>query len=166
MSITIANKLASKAATKALEKSFQDTSNVGKQKTSFQDTLSNAGAEAKEFASKLGVSETNQAPKMQVEALNGKTVDFTPDMSVTEVKAPNGSEKLVDMLSEVNKGQMQMDSLVNHVLYSGKKFSQQELLVVQAHVFHYAQMTELTVKVAEQGVSSFKSVMNTHVGAS
>jgi len=70
------------------------------------------------------------------------------------------------MLSEVNKGQMQMDSLVNHVLYSGKKFSQQELLVVQAHVFHYAQMTELTVKVAEQGVSSFKSVMNTHVGAS
>jgi len=70
---------------------------------------------------------------------------------------------VVDLLGDVNKGQMQMDSMVNQILYSGKKFSNQELLCIQAHVFHFAQMTELTVKVAEQGVSSVKSVLNTQI---
>ncbi len=73
------------------------------------------------------------------------------------------SNKVVNLLSEVNKGQMQMDGMVNQVLHSDKKFSNQELLAIQAHVYHYAQMAELTVKVAEHGTTSVKQVLNTQV---
>ncbi len=117
-----------------------------------------------DFAELMGIGgSTDVNPTAKMQALGGEGVNYMPDEAVTQVADPGASEKVVDMLGEVNKGQMQMDSLVNHILYSGKKFSNQELLVVQAHVFHFAQMTELTVKVAEQGVSSVKSVLNTQV---
>jgi hypothetical protein len=102
-------------------------------------------------------------PMSRVETIGADAVAFTPTEGTTGVTNPAATEKVMDMLGEVNKGQMQMDTLVNHVLYSGKKFSNQELMVIQAHVFHFAQMTELTVKVAEQSVSSVKSVLNTQV---
>jgi hypothetical protein len=98
-----------------------------------------------------------------MQAITGDDVGFVPTEQVMGLGKPETSAKVVDMLGDVNKGQMQMDSLVNHVLYSGKRFSNQELLVIQAHVFHFAQMTELTVKVAEQSISSVKSVLNTQV---
>ena len=52
-----------------------------------------------------------------------------------------------------------LDRLIQHF----KKFSNQELLAIQAHVFHVAQMTELTVKSVELAVSSFNGVMNTQI---
>jgi hypothetical protein len=69
------------------------------------------------------------------------------------------------MLSEVNKGQLQMDSMVNEILYSGKKFGNQELLAIQAHIFQFAQMTEMTVKVAEHGIGSVRTVLQTQMGS-
>jgi hypothetical protein len=116
-----------------------------------------------EFAEMLGVGNNDINPTAQMRTLDGDGVAFAPGQEATEVGKPDASEKVLDMLGEVNKGHMQMDSLVNHILYSGKRFSNQELLVIQAHVFHYAQMTELTVKVAEQGVSSTKAILNTQV---
>lgn len=116
-----------------------------------------------EFADQLGMRDTRIDPSGNMKVLEGDGVSFEPTEGVSEVTKPEASEKILDMLGDVNQGQMQMNSLVDHVLYSGKKFSNQELLVVQAHVFHFAQMTELTVKVAEQGVSSIKSVLNTQV---
>lgn len=99
----------------------------------------------------------------RIEALSGEGINVNAADFNVGLEQPKGTEKIVDMLSEVNKGQMQMDNLVNEILYSGKKFSNQELLAIQAHVFHFAQMTELTVKVAEQGVTSVKTVLNTQI---
>lgn len=132
---------------------------------SFKDVLSQMDS-GQDFANSLGMmggESQDLTPVNQMQALGADAVAFSPTESSVGISDPAATEKVMDMLGEVNKGQMQMDSLVNHVLYSGKKFSNQELMVIQAHVFHFAQMTELTVKVAEQSVSSVKSVLNTQV---
>jgi hypothetical protein len=131
---------------------------------SFKEVMTQMDTGA-DFAETLGVGSGGQDinPTSLMQSIDGETVSFTPADEVTAVGKPEVSERVVDMLGEVNKGHMQMDSLVNHILYSGKRFSNQELLVIQAHVFHFAQMTELTVKVAEQSVSSVKTVLNTQV---
>ena len=159
------NAMLGKLNSNALGKAVAKSDNLAKpadQGLSFKDLLTKIESGG-EFAEMLGIGNNNINPTAQMKALDGDGVAFAPGQEVTELGQPDASGKVLDMLGEVNKGHMQMDSLVNHILYSGKRFSNQELLVIQAHVFHYAQMTELTVKVAEQGVSSVKAVLNTQV---
>lgn len=152
--------------TKALEKAVSEVGSEARpldQGSSFKDVLGEIDT-GEDFANQLGIQEQQEnTPISQMQAMEGDTIGYQPTEDVAKVENPGTSEKVLDMLGEVNKGQMQMDSMVSHILYSGKKFSNQELLVIQAHVFHFAQMTELTVKVAEQGVSSVKNVLNTQV---
>ncbi len=159
---TIVSKLSTEALGKAAMKADELTKPAS-QGVSFKDMLAGMDNGA-DFAKDLGLLDNHDiASASQLESMNGSQVSFTPAEEVTTLSKPDASAKVLDMLGEVNKGQMQMDSLVNSILYSGKKYSQQELLVIQAHVFHFAQMTELTVKLADQGVSSVKSVLNTQV---
>lgn len=111
----------------------------------------------------LGMNKDSSISGNSMSAISAENISVNPSEIKIGLEEPKGVEKIVDMLSEVNKGQMQMDNLVNEILYSGKRFSNQELLAIQAHVFHFAQMTELTVKVAEQGVGSVKTVLNTQI---
>ena len=154
-------KLNSQALTKAVTKAEGQNKPL-RGGTAFKDMLNNMQS-ATEFAEKLGVTSNNIDPTGNMRSLPGTDVAFTPVDTVTEVGDPQVSKKVVDMLSEVNQGQMQMDSMINQILYSGKKFNPQELLAIQAHVHHYAQMAELTVKVAVHGISSVKQVLNTQV---
>ncbi len=158
----VVSQLNSSALGKAVGNS-QGAANVAQRnKESFADIMSKIDS-GEDFANQVGALGNSISPTDNLQVIEGNSVSFTPSEGVTEVSRPEASEKLISMLGDVNEGQMQMDSLVNHVVHSGKKFSNQELLVIQAHVFHFAQMTELTVKVAEQGVSSVKSVLNTQV---
>jgi len=158
----IVGKLNKEVLGKAVSKS-EGMAKEASKGVSFQETMTKVESGA-EFADMLGIGGNQEInPTEQMQALNGDGVSFMAGEEDVSIGSPGGSEKVVNLLGEVNKGQMQMDSLVNHILYSGKKFSNQELLVIQAHVFHFAQMTELTVKVAEQSVSSVKSVLNTQV---
>ena len=158
----VVSQLNSSALGKAVGNSQGATDAAQKGKSNFADIMKKIDS-GTEFADQLGMLNKSITPTENMKSLNGDAVSFAPTDQVTEVGRPEASAKLLDMLGEVNEGQMQMDSLVNHILHSGKKFSNQELLVIQAHVFHFAQMTELTVKVAEQGVSSVKAVLNTQV---
>ena len=158
----VVSQLNSTALGKAVTNS-EGASKVSEQASSFKELLGQKMENGTEFANALGMLDNDVTPINSMQAIEGSGVSFEPAEHVTEMAKPEASEKVLDMLGEVNKGQMQMDSLVNHILYSGKRFSNQELMVIQAHVFHFAQMTELTVKVAEQGVSSVKSVLNTQV---
>src|SRR3989338_3665233 len=160
---SLLGKLNSQALTKAVEKSTQSAAQMEQQGSNFKDVLSQVDSSGPEMLDMLGIGEKNIEPAAHMEAVSAETIDYAPGQEVTGTAAPDSSRKLVDMLSGVNKGQMQMDGLVNNILYSDKKFSNQELLVIQAHVFQWAQMTELTVKIAEHGVSSVKSVLNTQV---
>lgn len=148
---------------KAMTKSEGAVSPLGQQNSSFKNIMAEIDS-GQSFAESLGIGkETAIDPTGNMESLAGNSIEFKPGEEAVGVGKPDTSQKVVDMLSEVNKGQMQMDSMVNNILYSGKKFSNQELLCIQAHVFHFAQMTELTVKVAEQAVSSFKAITNTPI---
>ncbi len=127
------------------------------------DTM-NGGSDGTEMAKSMGVgNDSGIGTNSNMGVISAEGINVNPAELKVGLEQPKGAEKVVDMLSEVNKGQMQMDNLVNEILYSGKKFSNQELLAIQAHVFHFAQMTELTVKVAEQGVGSVKTVLNTQI---
>lgn len=161
----VIGQLNSGALSKAVANS-QGAGNVAPQSStggSFKEILSQMDSGA-DFAQQLNLSGNQELnPTNQMQAIEGNGVAFQPVEQATEVSKPDASHKVLDMLGDVNQGQMQMDTLVNHVLYSGKRFSNQELMVIQAHVFHFAQMTELTVKVAEQGVSSVKALANTQI---
>lgn len=157
----IVGKLNKEALGKAVAKS-ESMAKPQTEGSSFKDMLTKM-ENGQEFADMVGIGENNVDPTIQMQTINGDDIAFKAGQEDVTLGEPRTQEKIVDMLGEVNKGQMQMDTLVNHIMYSGKKFSNQELLVIQAHVFHFAQMTELTVKVAEQSVSSVKSVLNTQV---
>lgn len=161
----VLGKLNAQALSKALDQSntTSQQSATSAQNSSFKDMMAAAENSTDEMVRMLGIGDTDVTPVKQVIALSGNDVAYTPGSSGIGVEQPDGSQKVLHMLADVNRGQLQMDSLVNHVLYSGKRFNNQELLVIQAHVFHFAQMTELTVKVAEHGISSVRSVLNTQV---
>lgn len=159
--MTVKATIAKQALTKAISKSELQNKPI-RGEGAFKDVLNNMQS-ATEFAERLGLTSNSMDPMGSMRTLSAEQIDFTPAKEVTEVTNPEVSKRVVNMLSEVNHDQMQMDNLVNQILYSGRKFNPQELLAIQAQVHHYAQMTELTVKMAEHGVQSVKQVLNTQV---
>jgi len=158
----IYGKLATQAINQAAEKSAKDVKPLDGGESPFKQMLDSMSS-GPEMMDALGIGKEPAAGSTSANAISAADFQFDPAQTKVGLEEPKGIEKIVDMLSEVNKGQMQMDNMVNEILYSGKRFSNQELLAIQAHVFHFAQMTELTVKVAEHGVTSVKSVLNTQV---
>ena len=157
----IVDKLATQEVQKAVENTKAEAtplSNNGQ--SSFADMLQNTGEE-QGFGDMLGMNDMQSVPN-QAQAISAQSIPFDPNSSANQFE-PTKGQKVVDMLGDFNQQQMHMDNLVNDILYSGKKFSNQELLAIQAHVFHVAQLTELTVKSVEIAVSSFKGVMNTQI---
>ena len=157
------DKMVSQLASNAINKALNESSRVSQPDPgrSFKEILSGA-EEGKAFAESLGLMNQGVAPSSQMEAISVEGIE--PELvNVNKTTTPETSEKIVNMLSDVNKGSMQMENLINNIMYSGKRFSQQEMLVMQAHVYHHAQMMELTVKMAGQSVSSVKAVLNTQV---
>lgn len=158
---SVMSKISTQAVSKAMEKADQAAQPSGAGK-SFQEVLTQVDNSGNDMANMLGMNDVD--PKStQMQAVSGDGIDYTPGDAMSGNTGPDASRKLTDMLSEVNKGQMHMDNLVDQVLYSGKKLSPQELMVIQVHVHHWAQVTELTVKLADHGVSSVKAVLNTQV---
>ncbi len=162
-----------KLAAKVIEKSVTDVNRqqaMGGVGGGFQDQVSpfqqmlNSVEGGEQFAANIGVGNQNIGlPSHHVNSISADGIPIDTANYNVGLNQPDGINKVVDLLSEVNNGQMQMEGMVNQILYSGKKFNNQELLAIQAHVFHFAQVTELVVKAADQGVSSVKSVLNTNI---
>ena len=157
----IAGKIATQAITKAVEKSQEGTQAPKATGDAFSKMLQNAQGDF-DFANMLGVGNNKALPTGKVESLSAEGIPFDAK-TVTHAEGSTAGQKVVGMLSDFNQQQSQMDTLVNQILHSEKKFSNQELLAIQSHVYHLAQMTELTVKSVELGVTSFRGIMNTQV---
>lgn len=143
------------------EKPSVSTSNVMPEESPFKQMMNNMGTD---FAASIGVSPADlQNGPGEIQSLSAEGISPLPEWLDVGVDKPSGAQTVVDLLSEVNHGQMRMDNLLNEILYGGRKFSNQELLAVQAHIYHYSQITELTVKVAQEGVSSVNKVLQTQV---
>lgn len=129
----------------------------------FKQMLNGMGS-GSDFAASIGVDPSDiQNTVTEVQSLSAEGITPLPEWLDVGPAKESGMTKVVDLLSEVNHGQMKMDNFLNEILYGGRKFSNQELLAVQAHIYHFAQLTELTVKVAEQGTSAVKTILNTQV---
>lgn len=160
----------SKLSAKVIEKTVTE---VGRQQNTdtlrpgedspFKQMLDSMGS-GKEFTQNLGLD--NQKIGLAGSNLGAISAEGIPvDVSNMGVglERPDGISKIVDLLSDVNDGHMQMEGMVNQIMFSERRFSNQELLALQAHMFHFAQVTELVVKVADQGLGSVKAVLQTNI---
>lgn len=80
--------------------------------------------------------------------------------SANDVRPTGGAMQRV--FEDVMAGQNKLDKIMNLAL-SGRNFSQQELLALQAGVYRFTQELELTSKVIEKGTSAIKQTLNTQV---
>lgn len=160
--MTVTNKL----ATQVLQKAFENSSQVeGKTATTgqgnFADLFKNAQSDL-DFPKALGIGDNRLLSNSPAQAISAEQIAVDPD-AVTLQFDKGKNPVLVDLLSDFNSQSQRMDTLMNDVIFGNRRYSNQELLVMQAQIFHMAQEVELTVKVAELGVSSFKGVMNTQI---
>lgn len=161
--MTVTSKLGSEVLKKAMENSLSPEKAMQQPGASpFQDLLQST-QEAYDFADLLGAGDYQLLPDGRAQVISAETIPFDMSQGAEQKFAPTGGEKIVNMLADFNEQQMHMDSLINEILYGEKRFSNQELLAIQVHVFHVAHMTEVTVKAAELTVTSFKGVMNTQI---
>ena len=166
MADPMTSKLATQVMTKALENSATETSKAQSTPNgaNCQEMLGNASESHTRILELLGENPASQTGLSgSMESISAADIPVNIDTASMGHTEGGGGEKLMHMLSDFNQQQGQMDLLVNQIMYGDKKFTNQELLAVQAHVFHIAQMTELTVKSVELAVSSFKGVMNTQI---
>ena len=165
MADPVTTKLSTQVMAKALENSQAETAKpVSPEGGSFKQTMESTEAHMR-IMDILGVDQQNQVlPSGKMESISAESITLEQDNNaIPKAGGPEGGEKVLNMLADFNNQQSQMDLLVNQIMYGDKKFSNQELMAIQAHVFHIAQMTELTVKSVELAVSSFKGVMNTQI---
>ncbi|MBI2346569.1 MAG: hypothetical protein HYV03_06780 [Deltaproteobacteria bacterium] len=128
----------------------------------FQQVLSDM-AGASETAAALGIHPGDlQLSTGQVNAISAEGITPQPEWLATGSQA-SGWDTVVDLLGEVNHGQMRMDQMLNELLYSGKQFSHQELLAIEAHLFQFMQINEIAVRMASEATSALKGIMNTQV---
>jgi hypothetical protein len=167
---------------KAAQKMIQEIQKQ-QQMQDMQQIQGGGGAQNAQFANMVnqsqGVGQTNQVQGIN-DAQQVNQTQKTQEMAkATDVlrAAQNGdmgnlSVKKVDptqkkaglsmILDHVVEGQNKLDSIIKMSL-SGKKFSHQELLAIQAGVYKFSQELELTSKVVEKATSGVKQTMQTQV---
>ena len=67
-----------------------------------------------------------------------------------------------NMVKNLVDGQNKMEKIMNLAM-SGRQFSPQEMIVMQAGVMRYSQEMDLTGKVIDKATSGIKQTMNTQV---
>lgn len=80
----------------------------------------------------------------------------------TKAEASKVGEGMIKMMSDLEKGQGVLDSLIKKGL-SGKQIGNTELLALQAQMYSYTQELELTGKVVEKATSGLKDTLKTQV---
>lgn len=129
----------------------------------FQQLMDQMGTK-QDVAAELGIPAQDllaNGPSFQ--AISAEGITPRPEYLQVGPQAPSGSELVVDMLKDLNQGQMNMDRMLSDMLYGGRQMSMQELLAIEARIFHYTQVFEIGVKTASEAVSSFRAVMNQQV---
>lgn len=84
-------------------------------------------------------------------------------LALREVNGTSGTSTVVELLQDVNTSHMKMDQFYSALLDGTKQYSMQELMLIQAKIYQLSQVTEMCIKVTQEGVSSVKSTLNTQV---
>lgn len=73
------------------------------------------------------------------------------------------SSMVMSMVANLEKGQVNIDKLINGSISGGKPMSNQELLQMQAGMYKYTQELDLCSKVVEKATSGLKDTLKTQV---
>lgn len=101
------------------------------------------------------------SPEKQIQSISAKGLDIQPtQISVNSEIRTHG--KTMDLLTEVNRGALQMEDMMQ-LMTSGQKFTGSELLYLQANMHDIVLRTEMAMKIGEQSASSFKQINQTQI---
>jgi len=114
------------------------------------------------------IEQINKTEKAGLNKVNSSGVDnktsspkaMDPVAQKSEVS--KGSNMLMGMMGNMEKGQASLDKLINGGL-GGKNFSNSELLSLQAGMYKYSQELDLTSKIVEKATSGLKDTLKTQV---
>ncbi len=145
---------------KELEKAQQDLQKLDKAQQpggqSFQSVMQAQSPQGVEGATQVqGVQESQKV------LLQARVNANLPTTKVGEADKTQQT-RLTKMLDGLLGGQDRMTKIMDMAL-SGKQFSAQELIAMQAGVYRFSQEVELTSKVVEKATSGIKQTMNTQV---
>lgn len=148
---------------------------VQKEAQQAQKTGAQPGMEGNKF-DKMMTQQVGDVNKVQdptkvgdvksIDALRAAKMDSinpaTQVKTVEGVKETHKSEGIKKLMGNVMDGQNALDQIIAKAS-SGKQFSNQELLAMQAGVYKFSQELELTSKVVEKATSGVKQTMQTQV---
>lgn len=117
-----------------------------------------------DFMKNLGVHPGDMSPDAErFESISANNIDIPMDELINaDVKEP-GWGVVHDLLEDVVVAGDRMDFLTSEILSGGTKYSNQQLLALQAKIMKYSQITDVTVKLASETVSSIRQTLNTQV---
>lgn len=105
-----------------------------------------------------GLAPAEQQP--QLKAISGEGLEIRT-ASITENQEIRTQGKALELLTEVNRGALQMDNIIE-MTTSGRSFSPPELLALQAGVHQIALNIDLTGKILEQVNTGTKTLLQTN----
>lgn len=109
-------------------------------------------------AEKAAMNKVNPA----AQEANNKATAKGMDPVQQKDKVAKESNVMSNMFASMEKGQASIDKLINGS-FSGKTFSNAELLQLQAGMYKYTQELELTGKVVEKATGGLKDTLKTQV---
>lgn len=110
------------------------------------------------------VKQVEQSQKIQKAELTKADPNKTSlrDPVTQKADAQKSGSMISDMVASMEKSQVGLDKLINGGL-SGKTFTNQEMLSLQAGMYKYSQELDLTSKIVEKATSGLKDTLKTQV---
>jgi hypothetical protein len=109
------------------------------------------------------VQQVGQLDKAQLNNVNVNSGSTSSTLTSQAVEPPSrATAAMTNMLSSMEKGGGMLDKLINGGL-KGAKFSNTELLSLQAGMYKYTQELDLTGKVVDKATSALKDTLKTQV---
>jgi hypothetical protein len=123
-------------------------------------------AQATQRADQVRQVETvNKTDKAALNKVNGANSESLTARGAEPVNGKAEAQKgnmMTSMVDSLEKGQVNLEKLIDAGV-SGKKFSNAEMLSLQASMYKYTQELDLTSKVVEKATSGLKDVVKTQV---
>jgi hypothetical protein len=154
----IATKVGTSIAEKVLTEA-QKGGPLGMGESDFQKVLTSK-LEAQTEMTKQIMNSFGMGPEStKIQAVSAEGLEIKPaQVSANQEIRTHG--KTMDLLTDVNRGALQMDSLME-LTTSGRKFTPPELLAMQAGMHQIALSIDLTGKIVETINSGTKQLLNT-----
>lgn len=153
----IATKVGTSIAEKVLTEAQKNSPLNGKE-SDFQKVLTarleSQSEMTKQIVNAFGMGQDAKIHSVSAEGLEIKSGQVAANQEIRT------HGKTLDLLSDVNRGALQMDSLME-LTTSGRKFSPPELLAMQAGMHQIALSIDLTGKIVEQVNTGTKQLLNT-----